>query len=164
MEKTLILMRHAKSSWNDNGLRDIDRPLNRRGRLASVLMGQFLAEQDLSPDFVMLSPALRVQQTWTHLSRILPSVDHVVVTEDALYSDGPSGLIKHLSSVPQASQTLLMIAHQPTLSMLVQTLTGIGLPDFPTAAVATLALDDTWQHMRSGHCTLEDFTRPKQLV
>lgn len=164
MAKTLLLMRHAKSSWDQPGLSDIERPLNQRGRLASVLMGQFLTDQKRVPDTVMLSPATRVQQTWDHLRRTLFRFSGTVSTHDAIYSSGSDALIKLLEFSPPSCDTLLMIAHQPTLSTLVQSLTGNGLPDFPTAGLAELRLDNMWQNLRENQCTLVAFTRPKQLV
>ncbi|MEL7089640.1 MAG: histidine phosphatase family protein, partial [Planctomycetota bacterium] len=59
MTRTLILMRHAKSSWDDPGLTDHDRPLNRRGRLAAPLMAAWLAEIDAAPDHALVSSAIR---------------------------------------------------------------------------------------------------------
>ena len=61
--KTLFLLRHAKSSWNDQNLQDFDRPLNARGRKAAELIGTFIKKQKVSPDLVISSPAVRARET-----------------------------------------------------------------------------------------------------
>ncbi|MEM1306411.1 MAG: histidine phosphatase family protein, partial [Pseudomonadota bacterium] len=72
MAKTLILLRHAKSSWSDPGLADIDRPLNKRGRAAAPRMGRWLAQAGYTPDLVICSPSMRTRQTLSAISHTLP--------------------------------------------------------------------------------------------
>jgi len=164
MANTLLLMRHAKSSWSDNRLSDIERPLNQRGRLASVLMGQYLDELGATPDYVLLSPARRVQQTWKTIARVASVSNCTTSTDESLYGADPDGLIKVLSSVPELNSTVLMIGHQPDLSLFVKKLTGTSLDHFPTAALAKLQVFAPWSELNTNSCALDSFTAPKELV
>lgn len=171
--KHLLIMRHAKSSWSDTDLPDSDRPLNQRGRLASVLMGRWIDELDIDPDHVLLSPARRVQETWENVDHLLSQRERKVTTLGNMYMAGPDELMDHIRALPNSCETALLIAHQPGLSALVRRLTGgtassacsRSFAKFPTAAVARLKLDVAdWSSLRAGGANYKSFACPKELV
>lgn len=170
--KHLLIMRHAKSSWSDENLVDIDRPLNQRGRLASVLMGQWISELDLAVDHVLLSPALRVQESWENVHPMLPKTERVVESKERIYMGRPDDMLTLLRDLPSQSDVCLMIGHQPGLSALVRRMTGgtassasRSFSHFPTAAVALLKLDiDEWSDLRASGAEYKIFACPKELV
>ena len=171
--KNLMIMRHAKSSWSDADLADIDRPLNLRGRLASTMMGVWISDIGPHPDHVLLSPARRVQETWERVERAATGLEPVVQTVDDIYMADPTRLIEAMRNLPGTCETCLLIGHQPGLGSLVRKLTGGDAPSacsrsfakFPTAAIGILRADiDDWRDLRAGNLSYLTFACPKELV
>lgn len=112
---SLLLMRHAKSSWGTPDLSDHDRPLNKRGRWAAPLMGRMLLEHDLVPDLVCLSTALRVQQT---AEEVLAACGYrgEILTTRRLYLAEPPAYFDVFAEVPDGKKRVLVIAHNPGIA------------------------------------------------
>ncbi len=169
--RTLLLMRHAKSSWDQPELADIDRPLAGRGREAAPQVARWLADHDLIPDLVLGSPAQRVRETWQLMAPALG--DQVVCkTLRSLYEGAPSRLLEVLRRVDSEVRTLMLIGHNPALGALAQSLAGGGSTralerlrtKFPTAAVAVLAFEiDRWADLAAAGGRLRELVRPKDL-
>ncbi|MFO7855686.1 MAG: histidine phosphatase family protein [Paracoccaceae bacterium] len=165
--RRLVLMRHAKSSWDDPDLADRLRPLNRRGRLAAALMGALLREEDLVPDAALLSPAVRVQETWARLG-----LDAPAETVEALYMAEPETQLTALRAAPAAAKTLLMVGHEPGTTAFLRKLSDGTEPagcarawqKVPTAALAVVELDGDWAGARFGAGRFRRFVAPKDLV
>lgn len=166
---TLHLLRHAKSSWDDDSLADHERPLSERGIRDARRMGEHMATHDVRPDVVLCSSAVRTQQT---LGIIVSSLDDPVVhIEDDLYGAAPDSVLELLRGLPETAGSALVIGHNPGLEELVLDLSAPGrLRDavgvkFPTCALATLALGEgTWSAMHPGHAELVGFTIPRDLT
>jgi phosphohistidine phosphatase len=109
---TLSLLRHAKSSWADSRLKDIDRPLNERGEKDAPRMGGHLARQGLVPDLVLCSPAVRTRQT---LALVLPHLkpSPEIVYDDALYPGTPPAILKRLRNVAAEVRHAMIVGHNP---------------------------------------------------
>ncbi|MGB4866545.1 MAG: histidine phosphatase family protein [Hyphomicrobium sp.] len=167
----LALLRHAKSSWDEPGIDDFDRPLNTRGRAAAPVMGQILASLKFQPDVVLCSPSVRTRET---LACVKPHFEKKGAAQikliDQLYLASPADLMEHISSVASDAKRVLVIGHNPGLQMLASKLAASGDPaqlirlneKFPTAALALLSFpSDTFANMdiQSGH--LEAFITPK---
>src|ERR671923_1158092 len=137
--KRLFLLRHAKSSWKDEGLADRDRPLAGRGRRAAKVMARHLQEEKISPALVLCSPARRTRET---LEAVSPSGE--VRIEDELYGASEAELLERLRRVPEAIESVMLIGHNPAIEELALGLASRGerLEDverkFPTGALATL--------------------------
>jgi len=171
--KTLYLMRHAKSDWQDPSQEDFDRPLNARGRRAAPAMGAFLGAELGRPDHVLCSAAKRAVLTWELIEPELGAGIPVTWSDD-LYMASPSALLKAIIALaPPDAGTLLVIGHNPGLEGLAADLAGPGSDPkarsrlkakFSTAAVAALAFDvPAWTELRPGHGRLRRFVRPKDL-
>lgn len=169
--KTLLLLRHAKSNWDDSGTRDIDRVLTPRGRQAAARMGQLIAERRLIPDLIVCSSARRARETYDLL---LPAFDHVPDSRiDAqLYMAEPQTLLDLTRALPDDVETALLIGHNPGFERFAGRLTGSAAGDglrrmaakFPTAALAVLRFDHPhWQDVAPGAGRLEDFVAPREL-
>jgi phosphohistidine phosphatase len=168
---TLLLMRHAKSSWNQPELADIDRPLAPRGREVVPLVARYLADHGLIPDLVLGSPAKRVEETWQLMAPVLG--EHVTCkTLRSLYDAAPSRLLEALRRVGGEVRTLMLIGHNPGLGALAVSLAGAGpgkalerlRTKFPTAAVAVLAFEtENWAELAAGGGRLNELVRPKDL-
>ncbi|MFQ5624558.1 MAG: histidine phosphatase family protein [Paracoccaceae bacterium] len=172
--KQIILMRHAKSSWDDPALDDFDRPLGRRGRLAASLMGAWLAERNPAPDHVLLSGAARTAETWARAARVLGDVSAPVVSDRRLYMAAPETMLEVLRALPDDAATVLLIGHQPSLGSLARLLSAeSAVPEhcrqafshFPTAAAAVLESPvSAWSELDFGAAAFAQFARPKDLV
>ncbi|MEH3035114.1 MAG: histidine phosphatase family protein [Sphingomonas adhaesiva] len=168
--KTLTLLRHAKSGWDDPVARDFDRPLNPKGRRAAAAMGKHLRELGLTFDRVIASPAVRVRETLddvaTGFGPLSPEWDK------RLYLASAASLLDVVRETPAEAASLLLVGHNPGLEDLVLMLVPDergGLRDtveekYPTATLAemTFAVDD-WADVAAGGATLTRFVRPRDV-
>lgn len=170
--KTLSLLRHAKSSWDDPVERDFDRPLNGRGHRAARRMGEWLAEHHASFDSVIASPALRIRQTIEGVeagldAKLKPAFDK------RIYMASAASLFELIQETPDSVGHLLLIGHNPGLEDLLllategdaSTLRGEAEVKYPTATFATIELPiGSWakaEERMSGR--LQAFVRPRDL-
>ena len=161
--RRLLLLRHAKSSWDDPSLADRDRPLNPRGRRAATSMGQYLREHHLAPDLVLCSSAARTRET---LERLDLGTAARVLIEDDLYAADASDLFARLRRAPPEAATVLLIGHNPGVHELATMLTGDveHPPEFPTGALALLRVTaSAWTDLAVGGNALDNFVAPRDL-
>ncbi len=129
----LLLMRHAKSSWDDEGLGDHERPLNHRGRDAAPKMASVLVENDLVPSLILVSSSVRTRETVERMLPVLGPVEVVVVPD--LYHAMPMTILKVLDTHGRGADPLLVVGHNPGLETTVSNIVGNIVP-FPTGAIA----------------------------
>jgi phosphohistidine phosphatase len=162
--KRLFLLRHAKSSWDDEGLADHDRPLASRGRKAAKRIAKHLRSEGITPSLVLCSSARRTRET---LERIGPDGD--VRIERDLYGASAPELLERLRQVPDATESVMLIGHNPGIQDLAVELAGSGdrleamERKFPTCALATLSVPKGWRELETGAAELIGFLRPKDL-
>jgi phosphohistidine phosphatase len=144
--KRLTLMRHADARWQDAGLPDLERPLNRRGTAAAEAMARRLLELALVPELVLVSPARRTQQTGEILARVLSLPARLVMSDEALYLASAADLLKVVQATGPRVTHLLVVAHNPGVSELVQQLVPEAeASGLVTAAVCSIACEtDHW--------------------
>jgi phosphohistidine phosphatase len=163
--KTLLILRHAKSSWDDASLDDRERPLNPRGRRDAPRMGDLLRDERLVPDVIITSDAVRAHMTAVAVAETAGYRRDLVVNP-LLYHASPKDVIAVLKTVPNAkARTVMIVGHNPGLENLIEQLTG-EQPDLPTAALVQLALPiEAWGELSaSTRATLVDLWRPKELA
>ncbi len=161
--KTLLLMRHAKSSWGNPAWRDFDRPLNGRGLKAAPLMGRYLHAQGLGPDLIVSSPAQRAQQTAQLVKEAAPFAAPIHY-EAGIYEASVKDLLNILFALEETAATVLLIGHNPGFAGLLAHLSGVH-EHLPTASIANLTLNaDTWPAVRGGCGQLAWLVRPRQLT
>jgi phosphohistidine phosphatase len=142
--KTLLVMRHAKSSWREANIADHDRPLNKRGKRDAPRMGQLMREESLMPDLILTSSAKRALSTAKLAAEVVGYEGEILVSRD-LYAAGPDEIIELLCELPEVCNTVLIVGHNPGFEELVDTLTDEA-PGMPTAALACIELDiDEWE-------------------
>jgi phosphohistidine phosphatase len=176
MTRTLLLLRHAKSSWSDPSLADFDRPLNKRGRDVAPRMGDYLREHGLVPDLVLCSAARRAVQTWDLAGEALSKGDAKPVTTKhlrSLYLAPPSRMLAALRRTPDEAESVLMVGHNPGFEHLAMGLAGPGSKSeaqrhmeakFPTAALAELRFEAKhWRDIAPATGKLVRFVIPKAL-
>src|SRR5450755_1890570 len=134
-ERRLLLLRHAKSSWEDPGLDDHDRPLAPRGRRAAKRIGTYLRDERIAISVVLCSSAARAQET---LSRLKLCGEPTIEVDAALYGATADELLQRVRSLPDVGGTALLIGHNPAMQDLALALVDGDLADrrFPTAALA----------------------------
>jgi phosphohistidine phosphatase len=141
--KTLLILRHAKSSWKNLLLADIDRPLNKRGKRDAPHMGALLREQDLVPDLILSSPAVRARKTAKAVSENSGYEGEIEIHPD-FYPGDPDTFIGTFYSIPDHIASVLIVAHNPGLEDLLYVLTGESAR-LPTSALAQVSLPvDRW--------------------
>jgi phosphohistidine phosphatase len=162
--KTLLVMRHAKSSWDDERLADHDRPLNQRGLKASKRMGRLLRDENLVPNLIMSSSALRAMATSERVAEAC-GYEKPIMKRPELYLAEPAGYVQTLHGLEASLDRVLVMGHNPGLEQLVETLTGKALR-MPTAAIAQLSLPLTsWTELELGVVAkLVRRFRPKDLT
>ena len=170
--KTLILLRHAKSGWNDLVTRDFDRPLNPKGRRAARTIGRHVRGLGLTVDRAVASPAVRVAET---LDEFGQAEGHVVdpAWERRIYLASAATLLEVVRETDDDAATLLLAGHNPGLEELVLMLVpergndaarGQVEEKFPTASLAEIRFDaERWSDVAAGAGTLVRFVRPRDL-
>jgi phosphohistidine phosphatase len=168
---TLVLLRHAKSSWNDPTLTDHDRPLATRGLADAPLMGKAMAERSIEPQLVLCSSARRSRDT---LDLVLPEL-HVqpkVTYEQALYHSSPEDMLDMLHAIHPDTARVMLIGHNPELQSFALDLVSSGPKRFqdrlrmkyPTAALAVINFaNGPWKSLAFDSGTLDLFLTPKEL-
>jgi len=161
--KTLLLMRHAKSSWKDSNLADHERPINKRGQKDAPRMGSILADRELVPQMLLSSTAVRARQT---AEAVLDSsgFQGEVTYLDRLYLAEAEEYIAVLRELPDDIERVMVIGHNPGLETLLQLLSGL-IESLPTAVIAHLALPiQHWSELTSEtNGEIVDVWRPKEL-
>ena len=136
--KTLLILRHAKSSWDDPGLADIDRPLNKRGKRDAPRVGFLLREEDIVPDLILSSPALRARKTAEAVAENCGYEGEIEI-EDSFYPGDPSDYMEVISHLQDHYQNVLVVGHNPGLEELLTSLTEESA-SLPTSALAQVSL------------------------
>lgn len=166
---SLHLLRHAKSSWDDDELDDHDRPLSKRGRRDAETMARHLAERG-SPDLVLSSTATRVRATLAPLLEIL--APKRILLDRALYLAPGAKLLAHLREAGEHVGTVLLIGHNPGLHELALLLADpdspVELPPlsgkFPTGALATYRFASEWRRLKPRAATLIAYVTPREVA
>lgn len=168
MKRRLYLLRHAKSSWEESGLTDRERPLAERGRRACKLVASHLESSGIAPGAVVCSPAVRARETLDRIRPGLPEATQVWI-EARIYGADWEELLEVGRELGDELRSAMLIGHNPGFQDLAVALAGSGEQldqvrrKFPTAALATLDFDGEWSLLGPGAATLADFVRPKQL-
>ncbi len=158
--RTLLVLRHAKSDWDNFDLPDFDRPLNERGSQAAPLIGQIMAENQLIPDVVVSSPAKRAAQT-AHLVCISAQSKARTIFDARIYEADLQSLLQVVSGQRDENKVIMIVGHNPGFEALVRNLTG----KFQTMKTANLAVIDLniekWDEICANCGTLRVLIKPK---
>lgn len=160
--KTLWLLRHGKSSWDDPSQEDFDRPLNERGVNDTKLSGKYARRQKMTPDLVLSSPATRAKHT-AELFVAAAGLNNAPAYDERIYEASARELLKLLSQLDDAYNTVLLIGHNPGFEDLCEHLTGAP-KKVPTASLTCIDLDiDKWAGPKGGKGNLKWRMTPKKL-
>lgn len=169
---TLLMLRHAKSSWDDHDLEDFERPLTKRGTKAAGAMGRYIAENDLVPEQAMCSDAVRTRETFGLVASELGGAAIETSFRSELYLASPKELLDHARGAGDSTSRLLLIGHNPGLHAASLALVGRGEAQrlramrikFPTAALAVITFRvSKWAEIGPAGGTLSVFKTPREL-
>ena len=140
MSKQLLLMRHAKSSWENTAQSDFDRPLNDRGKHDAPIMAKRISEK-FTPELILCSPAKRTAKTARIFCETLKLPDALIKFETQIYEAAVSDIIHLLRQVPDQFKNVMLVGHNPTITSLIGHLSNSFVDNVPTSGVALLHLD-----------------------
>ncbi len=163
-EKTLILVRHAKSSWKDSTLNDIQRPLNKRGNKDAPKMGEHMASKGLLPEVIFSSPGLRALTTARLISVKIGITPKDINIDDKIYTFNSDQLLNVISKLKDKYDKVMIVGHNPAITDTVNYLTGSNIDNVPTCGVAVLKFKtDSWKDTYKNRAILKSFDYPKKL-
>ncbi|NGN43308.1 histidine phosphatase family protein [Mesorhizobium sp. CGMCC 1.15528] len=169
--KELLLLRHAKSSWDDPELADFDRPLAPRGLDAAPVIGQAIASRGWFPQMALVSPSLRTRETWQIVAAQSPRFVEPTFCS-ALYEASAGQLLAEVRHAPEEITSLLLLGHNPGMQDFAtliasedsdETALQLLRKKFSTAGLARLEFDGRWDELRAGAARLSHFLRPKDF-
>ena len=162
--KTLFLLRHAKSSWNNPRLDDRERPLNRRGLRDAPLVGKFMAGLANLPELILSSPAHRAYET---AKIVAAELDHdlaAIRIHDAIYEAHPADLLKIIRGIPPTVSSALLVGHNPGITSITNILAGSEIEKIPTCGFCLLRFEaETWPEISAQSGQLLNFEYPKKF-
>jgi len=165
MERRLYIIRHAKSSWEFEGLADIHRPLAERGIRAAPTMAQRLKDQGLIPQLLLSSPANRALNTARLMSKVWDLPPEALQIHDGLYDAYPGDIDDILSVVPDEVKDLAIFGHNPTFTSYANRYLDRPLDNLPTAGVVVVSLEsDSWTGLEYDMVTGTLVDYPKRKV
>ena len=159
--KTLFLLRHAKSSWDDDSLADFDRPLNKRGMQTAPFMGELMRRNGHLPDVVLSSPAKRARTT-AELVRAEAGFLAEITLDDRIYEASAHALADIVRGLDDNNPSVMLIGHNPGMEGFLEYLTAAREP-MPTSALAVIDLSIAkWSDLGVGSGALRRIYRPKE--
>ncbi len=160
--KTLTLMRHAKSSWDDFSLSDFQRPLNARGEYAAPLMGEVLKRRGFLPKRLLSSPANRAKSTALIVADIIGFATEDIAFIDSIYESSEFNLLTLIKSLDEDDSDIMIIGHNPALTAIINKLSHFALPNLPTAGVVSLSFKSAWADIKPYEGELLFYEYPKK--
>jgi len=159
--KNLILIRHAKSSWDDATLADRERTLNKRGKRDAPAMGQLLKGKGLLPGRILSSPAKRALKTAKLIAEEVGYPKNKIDVREDAYERGVDALVKLVAGLEDGWDRVYLVGHNPELTELANRLTGAGIENVPTCGVVSVEFSASrWRDGAKEGGALAFFERP----
>jgi phosphohistidine phosphatase len=160
----LTLVRHAKSSWNNDSLSDFDRPLNNRGLKNALEMGRRLADASYAVQNIISSPAVRAITTSSIIATEIGFDTKQIVLNDGIYNASLDSLINIVSNIDDRVSSAMLVGHNPGFTSLFNILSNAKIDNMPTCSVVQIQFDkDTWASITEHSGKLIDFDYPKKV-
>lgn len=163
--KTLYLVRHAKSSWDNASLADFDRPLNKRGKKAAPFMAELMQEKGVSPDLIISSPANRALTTAETFCGTLDYPLEKIEKHMEIYEGGLNHMLQVVRRIPDDRPTAMLFGHNPTLTSFANFISGQHLENIVTCGIVRIDMkNDSWKEtmMDSGELVWYEYPRKYQ--
>jgi phosphohistidine phosphatase len=161
--KTLYLLRHAKSSWDDPKLKDFERPLAERGINDAPLMAKRFRDRKKQLDCIISSPAVRTKATAKLLAKELGFPSDGIGSNPELYFAGSNMFLKAASLLDDDCEAAMLVGHNPAITDFVNEMANSQIGNIPTCGLVELSLPiDSWADIDFASATLVDFDYPKK--
>lgn len=157
--KTLILLRHAKSSWKNPSFSDYERPLNQRGKNDAQLIAKILNKKQIKIDLIISSGAKRAIDTAIFFAKELNLETKVL---DDLYLASSKNIIKIIYNIDDETNSVIIVAHNPGLTDLVNEISNYPLENLPTSGLIAFSIDGKWKDFGRQNCNFLFFEFPKK--
>jgi len=163
--KTLILIRHAKSSWDAPGLSDIDRPLNERGKKDAPEMAKRLKGRKLDIDLFVSSTAKRARKTAKYFAEEFDVKKEDIKLVEDLYLATPTAFQKTISELNDKHDVVAVFSHNPGITEFANSLTSVHIDDMPTCSMFALSINtDSWNNFEISEKKFLFFDYPKNAL
>ena len=163
--KTIVLVRHAKSSWDSLGLDDFERPLNERGKKDAPEMAARLINKKLKPDLFISSTAKRAHKTAKYFIKAWGGNKKEIVLSDQLYGAGPSVFFDVIRNLEDQYQSVIIFSHNPGITAFVNLLTNVRIDNMPTCSAFGIQADcESWRSFLTSEKKFLFFEYPKKPV
>lgn len=161
----LFLIRHAKSSWDNPGLRDFNRPLNDRGLRDAPKMAELLVASGIRPDLLVSSPAKRALTTAQFFAQALGIPEETIVRAPDMYEASPTDVLRIVSSLPDTASTVLLFGHNPTFTELANRFASAPLDNVPTCGIVHVeSTAGSWGEFDEGNARVRNYMFPKAVL
>jgi phosphohistidine phosphatase len=161
--KTVIIVRHAKSSWDDHNLTDFERPLNERGKRDAPEMAERLRKKKIQPDAFISSPAKRAKKTAYIFAETYGVEKEDVMLVETLYEAAANVFYDVISQLSESLKTIVVFSHNPGLTDFVNSLTEVRVDNVPTCGMFAVSVDGTWESFRQSPKHYLFFDYPKSI-
>jgi phosphohistidine phosphatase len=163
--KTLILVRHAKSSWENKNVTDFERPLNDRGKRDAPFIADILKKKEIEVNLILSSPATRALTTAQIFAKELGISEKDIIANKSIYEAGRKELLKILQETDDSINNLMLFGHNPGLTYLSNYLCDFETDNLPTCGVISMQLDfDSWKYLGNKSCTFKFLEFPKKYL
>ncbi len=163
--KSLLLIRHAKSSWADAGLSDFDRPLNERGKTDAPVMAQRLIDKQIQIDCFITSTAVRARETCNYFANALKKTEGSLILKQELYLAPPQLFNKCISEIDDAFTSVAVFAHNPGITEFANSLTNTRVDDMPTCSIFAIKMKEkSWKYFAKAEKEFWFFDFPKSVI
>jgi phosphohistidine phosphatase len=161
--KYLFLTRHAKSSWSNSGLTDIDRPLNKRGKRAAPFMGRLIVDKGEKPELLISSPANRALSTAKIFGEAMGLVENDIIIDRTIYGADAKQLLELVQDQVDLYKSIMLFGHNPTFTLFVNLLTGSNIINVVTCGVVRIDFEfSSWTDIDFGSGRLAYYEYPKK--
>ncbi len=163
--KTLLIVRHAKSNWNEPDVSDFDRPLNKRGNRDAPFMGKLIMEKAGKPDLIYSSPAERAITTARFFALAMDYDSKDISQQKVIYEHGANAILRMMGKTPDNNNLVMVVGHNPDITYLANYLCDGSLDSLPTCSVACIDFDfDKWDMIAEKPGKLRFFEYPKKYM
>ena len=161
--KHVCFVRHAKSNWDHPGLKDFDRPLDKRGLKDAPLMAARMHKLELVPDLIITSGANRAKSTAEYFKKEFGLPDEKFIIRNEIYEATPEAVFDVLRSAPDEARFVYLFGHNPTFTWIANHLSGVSIDNVPTCGVVHAQAElSSWKKFKPEYAAFVGFHYPKQ--
>lgn len=162
--KTLYLIRHAKSDWDNPALSDFERPLNKRGEKNAPFMGGILAKEKVHPDLILSSPAFRAKTTALRIAEKVGYERQKIDYRESLYLADIRAIEEVVKSLSASEDTVFIVGHNPGLTLFAEYISALRVENIPTCGIFCVTLKkEEWESIGKNSADFVSFHYPKQF-